>query len=109
IEDKMEEQVSGVKGANSVKIIGRDLPTLEQIATQVMPVMAEVKGIADLGLFRVLVQPNLNITVEREKAARYGLNSGDINSVVQAVLGGSQATTVFEAERQFALISRVAT
>jgi len=108
IQDNIEEQLSGVKGANSVKIIGRDLATLEQIATQVLPIMAEVRGVADLGIFRVLGQPNLNITVNREKAARYGLNSGDINSVVQAALGGTQATTVFEGERQFALIARVA-
>src|SRR5207245_10885325 len=108
IQDNIEEQLSGVKGANSVKIIGCELATLEQIAAQVLPIMAEVKGIADLGIFRVLGQPNLNITVDREKAARYGLNSGDINSVVQAALGGTQATTVFEGERQFALIARIA-
>ena len=108
IQDNIEEQLSGVKGANSVKIIGRDLATLEQIAAQILPIVAEVKGIADLGIFRLLGQPNLNITVDREKAARYGLNSGDINSVVQAALGGTQATTVFEGERQFALIARVA-
>src|SRR5262249_1544211 len=108
IQDNIEEQLSGVQGANSVKIIGRDLATMEQVAAQVLPIMAEVRGVADLGLFRVLGQPNLNITVDREKAARYGLNSGDINSVVQAALGGTQATTVFEGERQFALIARVA-
>ena len=108
IQDNVEEQLSGVKGANSVKIVGRDLTTLEQIAAEVLPIMEEVKGVADLGVFRVLGQPNLNITVDRERAARYGLNSGDINSVVQAALGGTQATTVFEDERQFALIARVA-
>ena len=108
IQDNVEEQLSGVKGANSVKIIGRDLATLEQIAGQVLPIMGQVRGVADLGIFRVLGQPNLNITVDRERAARYGLNSGDINSVVQAAVGGTQATTVFEGERQFALIARVA-
>ncbi len=108
IQDNIEEQLSGVKGANSVKVIGRDLATLEQIATQVLPIMGQVRGVADLGIFRVLGQPNLNITVNREKAARYGLNSGDVNSVVQAAVGGTQATTVFEGERQFALIARVA-
>jgi heavy metal efflux system protein len=108
IQDNVEEQLSGVKGANSVKIVGRDLTTLEQIAAEVLPIMDEVRGVADLGVFRVLGQPNLNITVDRERAARYGINSGDINSVVQAALGGTQATTVFEGERQFALIARVA-
>ena len=108
IQDNIEEQLSGVKGANSVKIIGPDLGTLERIATQVLGVMDGVRGVTDLGVFRVLGQPTLNITVDRQRAARYGLNSGDINSLVQAALGGTQATTVLEGDRQFALIARVA-
>ncbi len=108
IEDNIEEQLSGVKGANSVKIMGRDLATLERIATQVLGVVHEVKGITDLGIFRALGQPNLNITVDREQAARYGLNAGDINSVIQAALGGTEATKVLEGERQFSLLVRVA-
>ncbi len=108
IQDNIEEQLSGVKGANSVKIIGPDLTTLERIATQVLGVMEKVRGVTDLGAFRVLGQPNLNITVDRQRAARYGLNAGDINSVVQAALGGTQATTVLEGDRQFALVARVA-
>jgi len=108
IQDNIEEQLSGVKGANSVKIIGRDLATLERIATKVLGIMDQVRGVADLGIFRVLGQPNLNITVDREKAVRYGLNAGDVNSVIQAALGGTQATTVLEGDRHFALIARVA-
>jgi cobalt-zinc-cadmium resistance protein CzcA len=108
IEDNIEEQLSGVKGANSIKIIGRDLATLEQIATQVLGITGQVQGITDLGIFRVLGQPNLNITVDREKAARYGLNAGDINSVIQAALGGTEATKVLEGDRQFSLLVRVA-
>ncbi len=108
IQDNIEEQLSGVKGANSVKIVGRDLATLEQIATQVLGIMDQVRGVTDLSIFRILGQPNLNMTVDRAKAARYGLNSGDINTVIQAALGGTQATTVLEGDRQFALIARVA-
>ena len=108
IQDNIEEQLSGVKGSNSVKIIGPDLATLEQIANQVLSVMDQVRGVADLGVFRVLGQPNLNITVDRAAAARYGLNTGDINNVVQAALGGTQATTILEGERQFALVVRLA-
>ena len=92
IQDNIEEALSGVKGANSVKIIGRDLPTIERLATEVMQQMQQVKGIADLGIFHVLGQPNLNIKVNREKAARYGLNTGDVNTIIQAALGGTQAT-----------------
>jgi cobalt-zinc-cadmium resistance protein CzcA len=107
IQDNIEEALSGVKGANSVKIIGRDLATIERIATEVMHQMAQVKGIADLGIFHVLGQPNLNIKVDREKAARYGLNTGDVNTVVQAALGGTQATTLLEGDRQFSVVVRL--
>jgi heavy metal efflux system protein len=108
IQDNIEEQLSGVKGANSVKIVGPDLETLEKIGTEVLSVMDGVKGVTDLGIFRVLGQPNLNIMVDRTKAARYGLNTGDINNVIQAALGGTEATTVLEGDRRFSLIVRLA-
>ena len=107
IQDNVEEALSGVKGANSVKIIGRDLTTIERLATEVMQQMQQVKGIADLGIFHVLGQPNLNIKVNREKAARYGLNTGDVNTVIQAALGGTQATTLLEGDRQFNVVVRL--
>jgi Cu/Ag efflux pump CusA len=84
IQDNVEEGLSGVKGANSIKIVGPDLATLERIAKAAMDEMAKVPGITDLGAFWVLGQPNLNIKADRERAARYGLNAGDMNSVVQA-------------------------
>ena len=108
IQDNVEEGLSGVKGANSVKIIGRDLAKLEQISDKVVKEMAKVPGVSDLGVFPVLGQPNLNIKVNRERAARYGLNSGDVNSVVQAALGGMAATTLLEADRQFSVTVRLA-
>jgi len=87
IQDNVEESISGVKGANSVKIIGPNLQKLEDLATQVSGQMAGVKGIADLGVFRVLGQPNLNIRIDREKTARFGLNTGDVNTAIQARWG----------------------
>jgi len=108
IQDNVEEGLSGVKGANSIKIVGPDLATLEQIAKAAMPEMAQVPGITDLGAFWVLGQPNLNIRIDRERAARYGLNVGDANNVVQAALGGTVATTLLEAERQFGVVVRLA-
>jgi heavy metal efflux system protein len=108
IQDNVEEGLSGVKGANSVKIVGRDLAKLEQISDQVMKEMTKVPGVTDLGVFPVLGQPNLNIKVDRDKAARYGLNAGDINTVVQAALGGTAATTLLEADRQFNVTVRLA-
>jgi cobalt-zinc-cadmium resistance protein CzcA len=108
IQDNIEEAISGVKGANSVKIIGPNLEMLEKLAAQVRDEMNHVPGIADLGIFPVLGQPNLNIKVDRAKAARYGLNSGDVNSVIQAALGGASATTVLEGDRQFNVAVRFA-
>jgi heavy metal efflux system protein len=107
IQDNVEEALSGVKGANSVKIVGTNLETLEQLATQAMAEMAKVPGVADLGIFHLVGQPNLNIKIDREKAARYGLNTGDVNTVVQAALGGTNATTVLEGDRTFALAVRL--
>jgi heavy metal efflux system protein len=108
IQDNIEEGLSGVKGANSVKVVGRDLAKLELVAGQIMKEMVKVAGVTDLGLFPVLGQPNLNIRVDRERAARYGLNAGDINSVIQAALGGTAATTLLEADRQFGVTVRLA-
>jgi heavy metal efflux system protein len=106
IEDNIEEGISGVKGVNSVKIVGPNLETLTQLAEQVRDQMSQVRGIADLGIFPVLGQPNLNIKVDRAKAARYGLNSGDVNGIVQAAMGGAVASEVLEGDRQFDLVVR---
>jgi heavy metal efflux system protein len=107
IQDNVQEALSGVKGANAVKIVGRDLPTIERLADEVEEQMHQVKGITDLAIFHVLGQPNLNIKINREKAARYGLNTGDVNNVIQAALGGAQATTLLEADRQFNVVVRL--
>jgi heavy metal efflux system protein len=108
IQDNVEEGLSGVKGANSIKIIGHDLVVLERIAGEALHEMAQVKGITDLGVFRVLGQPNLNIKVDRATAARYGLSVNDVNTVVQAALGGTVATTLLESDRQFNVTVRLA-
>jgi heavy metal efflux system protein len=106
IQDNIEEAVSGVKGANSVKIVGPNLETLTNLATQIRDEMRQVRGVTDLGIFPVLGQPNLNIKVDRARAARYGLNAGDVNSVIQAAMGGAEATTVLEGDRQFGVAVR---
>ncbi len=106
IQDNIEEGISGVKGANSVKIVGPNLEKLTRLAEQIRDQIAQVRGVADLGIFPVLGQPNLNITVDRAKAARYGLNAGDVNSIVQAAMGGAVATSVLEGDRNFDLVVR---
>jgi cobalt-zinc-cadmium resistance protein CzcA len=108
IQDNIEEAISGVKGANSVKIIGPNLAVLEDLASQVEAQMAQVRGVEDLGIFHVLGQPNLDIKVDRTKAARYGLNSGDVNTVIQAAMGGAVASQVLEGDRSFNLTVRLA-
>ena len=106
IQDNIQEGISGVKAVDSVKIVGPNLAVLTKLAEQVRDQMSRVRGIADLGIFPILGQPNLNIQVDRAKSARYGLNSGDITSTIQAALGGAVATTVLEGDRQFDIAVR---
>jgi heavy metal efflux system protein len=106
IQDNIEEAISGVKGANSVKILGRNLAVLEKLAHEVQDEMSKVGGITDLGIFPVLGQPNLNIRIDRDKVARYGLNTGDVNTVIQAAMAGAVATQVLEGDREWDLVVR---
>jgi cobalt-zinc-cadmium resistance protein CzcA len=108
IQDNVEEALSGVKGANSVKILGPNLTVLEEYAAKILQEMQQVKGMEDLGIFHIVGQPNFNIKVDRTKAARYGLNTGDVTTVVQAAMAGAVATTVLESDRQFNLTLRLA-
>ena len=107
IQDNVEEALSGVKGANSIKIVGPNLTKLEEISEQVMNEMRQVRGVEDLGVFHVMGQPNLNIKVDRAKCSRYGLNAGDVTTIIQATTGGTVATTVLEADRQFGVQVRL--
>ena len=106
IQDNVEEAMSGVKGENSIKLFGNDLKTMEAKAVEVEAVMKGVRGIKDLGIFRLVGQPNLLIQVDREASARYGLRVSDVNAVVQAAVGGQGVTQVYEGERLFDLVVR---
>jgi len=110
IEDNVEEAASGVKGENSVKIYGNDLETLERTANQIAKIMAEVPGVTDLAVLRSLGQPTIRIDVDRERAARYGLASGDVNAVVQAAIGGQSPGDLYEpgSDRHFPILVRLA-
>jgi cobalt-zinc-cadmium resistance protein CzcA len=108
IQDNVEEALSGVKGENAVKVIGPNLKVLEDLSNQILAQLQHVKGMADLGIFHVLGQPNLNIKIDRDKAARYGLNTGDVNTVIQAAMAGDVASTVLEGDREFNLTVRLA-
>jgi cobalt-zinc-cadmium resistance protein CzcA len=108
IQDNIEEAVSGVKGENSVKIFGRDLGELERLSKAVKGEIAKVPGVTDPGAFNLLGQPNLVIQVHRAKAARYGITVADMNTVVQAAIGGQEVTRIYEGEMNFALTVRLA-
>ena len=101
ISDNMEEAVSGVKGELAVKLYGDDLRTLENKAEEVQSQMAAVKGIEDLGIFRIIGQPNLNYTVDRAAAARWGINVADIQDAVQTTVGANALTQVQQGEARF--------
>lgn len=106
IQDNVEEAMSGVKGENSIKLFGTDLKKMEAKAVEIESIMKSVKGVKDLGIFRLVGQPNLLIEVDREASARYGLQVADVNAVVQAAVGGQAVTQVYEGERLFDLVVR---
>jgi len=106
IEDNMEEAVSGVKGELATKIYGDDLKVLEEKADQIVNAMQQVRGIEDLGVFRVLGQPNINFEVNREQAARYQINVTDIQDAIQTAVGGSALTQVLQGEQRYDLVLR---
>ena len=106
IADNMEEAVSGVKGQLATKIYGDDLKVLEDTADNIVRIMRGVKGIADLGVLRVLGQPNLNVTVDRAQAARYQINVADVQDAIQTAVGGNTLSQVLQGEARYDLVLR---
>jgi cobalt-zinc-cadmium resistance protein CzcA len=106
ISDNLEEAVSGVKGALAVKVYGDDLKTLEAKGDEIAEVLRGVRGVEDLGLFRVLGQPNLDFTVDRDQAARYGITVADVQDAIQTAVGGNSLTQVLIGEQRYDLVLR---
>jgi cobalt-zinc-cadmium resistance protein CzcA len=106
IEDNMEEAVSGVKGELAIKVYGDTLKTLEEKSAQIASIMGTVKGVEDLGVFHVLGQPNLNVAVDRDAAARYQINVADVQDAVQTAVGGGALTQVLQGEARYDLVLR---
>jgi heavy metal efflux system protein len=106
ISDNMEEAVSGVKGELAVKIYGDDLRLLEGEADQIVGIMHNIRGIEDLGVFRVIGQPNLNFIVDRKAAARYQINVADVQDAIQTAVGGNAVTQVLQGEQRYDLVMR---
>jgi cobalt-zinc-cadmium resistance protein CzcA len=106
IADDMEEAVSGVKGQLAVKIYGEDLKTLERKGSEVVEAMRPIRGVVDLGLFRVIGQPNLNLAVDRDAAARYQINVTDVQDAIQTAVGGTAVGQVLQGEQRYDLVAR---
>jgi heavy metal efflux system protein len=106
IQDNVEEAMSGVKGENSLKLFGDDIDTLVAKAGEIRDVMANVPGIADLGVFQETGQPELLVSIDRSASARYGLMAQDVNAAVQAAIGGIAATEILQGDRRFDFVIR---
>jgi cobalt-zinc-cadmium resistance protein CzcA len=106
ISDNVEEAVSGVKGELAVKIYGDDLKTLEQKGNEIVSIMSKIRGVEDLGLFRVIGQPNLTFTVDRQAAARFGINVADVQDAIQTAVGGNAVSQVLRGEARYDLVLR---
>jgi cobalt-zinc-cadmium resistance protein CzcA len=109
ISDNVQEAASGVKGANAIKVFGPELDIIARTANQIAAIIADVPGVADLAVFRSLGQPTLAITIDRDRAARFGLNVDDINTVIQSAVGGQEAGRLYErgADRNFPINVRL--
>jgi cobalt-zinc-cadmium resistance protein CzcA len=106
ISDNLEEAVSGVKGALAVKVYGDDLKVLEDLGDEIVNVMKHIRGVEDLGLFRVLGQPNLEFIVDRDAASRFGINVSDVQDAIQTAVGGNAITQVLIGEQRYDLVLR---
>jgi cobalt-zinc-cadmium resistance protein CzcA len=101
IRDNVMEAISGVKGDNSVKIYGPDLNTLEALAEEVKTKLAEIHGIYDLGIYRIMGQSNLEFAVDKEKCKNWGVQVADVNNVINSAVHGAPFTQMIEGEKTF--------
>jgi cobalt-zinc-cadmium resistance protein CzcA len=101
IEDNVGESMTGTKGSLALKIFGDDLTVLEQEGEKVTAVMAAIPGMNDVKLLRDFGQPNLDITVDRAMAARFGINVADVQDAIQTAVGGNAVSQVLIGEQQY--------
>ncbi|PWK33861.1 efflux RND transporter permease subunit [Cupriavidus plantarum] len=107
ISDRVDEMVSGVRSDVAVKIFGDDLDKLRELAGEVARVAGGVKGSQDVRIERISGQQYLQIEIDRQAIARYGLNVSDIQDIIEIAIGGKRATDIFEGERRFAAAVRL--
>ena len=101
ISDNIEEAVSGVKGSICVKIFGDSLDYMESKSTEVYNIMKKIKGITDLGVIKNIGQPELDIELNQQKMALYGVSTADANAVIEMAIGGKAATILYEGVQKF--------
>jgi cobalt-zinc-cadmium resistance protein CzcA len=106
IEDNVGETMTGTKGALALKIFGDDLKLLERKGEESVAVMSRIPGLHDVKLLRDFGQPNLNLTIDRRKAARYGINVTDIQDAVQTAVGGNAVSQVLIEEQRYDVVAR---
>ena len=106
-EDAVDEAESGLKSALAVKVFGSDLDVLEQKGKAIKKILEQVRGIRDVTLVKELGQPSLDIKINRDIIARYGVNVADINALITTAIGGDVATQVEQGEKQFDLVVRL--
>ena len=107
IRDNIDEALSGIKGANSVKLIGTDLITLEETAKRVVNILRSVPGIENVGVFHIVGQPNLEIQIDRRACARYGVNVADVEEVIEVAIGGRAFSEMVEGEKRYDIVLRL--
>lgn len=106
IRDNVMESLSGVKGDNSIKIVGPDLGELERLAQEAARRISAVEGIAQVAVFRVLGQPSLELRVDRNKCNQWGVSVADVEGVIQCAVGGKAVTQMVEGEKTFDITIR---
>jgi cobalt-zinc-cadmium resistance protein CzcA len=106
IEDNVDETMTGTKGGLCAKLYGPDLDVLEEKGEQIKEVMAKIDGIKDLGIQRDTGQPNIDLTVDRLAAARFGINVADIQDAVQTAIGGNAVSHVLQGEAVYNVVVR---
>ncbi|MGA2258630.1 MAG: efflux RND transporter permease subunit, partial [Thermoguttaceae bacterium] len=106
IRDNVMESLSGIKGDNSVKIMGPDIDQLELLAAKVKNEMDQVKGIEDVGIFHIRGQTHMEFRVDPEKCQRWGVMTADVNNVIASALGANSQNNMVEGEKLFPISIR---
>ncbi len=107
IRDNVLESISQIKGQIVIKLFGEDSSVLKQQIDEVLKVISPIKGVANSFVDRAGRVPQLLIDIDRARAARYGLNVGDVQDVIETALGGRPATQIWEGEKRFGVVVRL--